>query len=703
MAALLCGLSLSVTSCKDDDKDSNEQRRDDADPLDTDEAQTAWRWLSSMTNAESLTTDWAKKTYEPVIGIASENNANTRIVVVTSLDEAKMNFASIAGVDANSLGAEVTVNQGGVGKLTWTPSKANAQNLAEVAVDTKLIPHLQKIIYCTHDQIGQNGLFSSNVTGTAYYRFGDVVREKSTGYYWVCVRPSFEQGDKGDSHWINVFNYKTGVGMPKENIKDKWNKNWGDQKPTILLPTQLKYSREHIYNLSNLVWALLYPERYHEIVGDKGKGLGGFDYQYHSEEFLKIVGNYWADEENDIWLKVFGHTSGEMMTSINGLNFFYQGYTWKIGDNAAMWLYKSTEYESKMKGSESGDKQEFNMNRGFDITRYAMNPQADYSAGDYMQFPSESPIYGDEKGDGYWVVRYKRGDALDKNYSPYHQLTGFDDVYRYNEKMNKEAGTGLETTDSIKVSGNAALPAPVFGCVIGENGKFYKDEETAKKLKVTPAAVVVYLGKKYVENNRDVPNMPHYNGLAMSVYKYGSMYFSASQYAPDAVCYGQCTDFEVFKNVLNGLKATDSLSKGHCLTGKHTAQHFNLRTWSTKLQESNDRFSPWFIPSVGQWILVMKQFGYTWDGKSEHFGNAVDAYKKMYDDLLKGGIKLLPVRYLTTTEQSDKQVWNILFESDGTKFVARDKKTVNSTAIAFTAFTWGEGATDDSDLLDLYK
>ena len=55
MAALVCGLSLSVTSCKDDDDDNtSEQRNADADPLDTPEAQTAWRWLCALTDAQTL-------------------------------------------------------------------------------------------------------------------------------------------------------------------------------------------------------------------------------------------------------------------------------------------------------------------------------------------------------------------------------------------------------------------------------------------------------------------------------------------------------------------------------------------------------------------------------------------------------------------------------------------------------------------------
>ena len=269
MVALMSGLSQFVTSCKDDDdKNTSEERNNDADPLDTDEAQTAWRWLCALTNAKTLDNNWSSKTYEPTVGVASENNANTRIVVVADLDEAKSKFASLSGVGVNELGGELTVSQAGVGKLVWTPSKAGAQNLAEVTVDTKLIPRLTKIVYCTEDQVGVNGgLFGDTVTGTAYYRLGDVV-EDSEGYYWVCVRPSFDQGDKVKSHWINIFNgSETGKStkdewmyIPDENVYSKYNNLEKYERRTILLPTKLKYSREHINNLANLVFALLDPD-----------------------------------------------------------------------------------------------------------------------------------------------------------------------------------------------------------------------------------------------------------------------------------------------------------------------------------------------------------------------------------------------------------------------------------------------------------
>jgi len=699
MAVLMCGFSWSITACSDDD-DKKEKLGENQEPLDTDEAQTAWRWLCALTDADKLESNWASKSYEPTVGVASENNKNTRIVVVNDIDEARQQFASLAGVSVDELGVELTVNQSGVGRMTWTPSKQGAQNLAEVSVDTKLIPHLQKLIYCTSDQVGVNGILWDNVKGTAYYRFGDVVKD-AQGYYWVCVRPSFAP-DKGDSHWINIFNAKTGQNMPQEYIKDKWNKSWAGPNTTILLPTQLPYSREHIYNLSNLVWALLdIPAYMDACVKNQGKGLGGFDYNYQGERFLMRVADYWSDPKFDIWNKLFGHSYNDFQNSISGLNFFYQGYSWRMGDNATMWIYKSSSYQPKMTGKESNDEQKFNMNSGFDITRYAMSPNADIAS--YAQFPSENPLYDDMKGDGYWVVRYKRGDKLGTGkYSPYEKLGGCEDVYNY----NKEVGSGVgedypqEIDDSININEIQALKVPTLGCVVGEDGKFYASAAIAKKLKTTAVAVVVYLGKKFVENNRAYPDMPHYNGLAISVERMNTMSF-AKETTPDGVCFYECDDdWDFFPSVRNGLKATECFDTYQCKTGRHIGGHCNTSFVLSHLPVNNPNFSKWFIPSVGQWILALQQFGFKWDGKSNQFSNVGQAYQKWNETMTNAGVNFLPLRYITCTEKNATQYYTILLEDNRAEFRTNSKKNDFPHAHAFTAFVFDGGATDGSDLYD---
>lgn len=63
MTLAVLGLSQVAVSCSDDDDDNKtEQRNADANPMDTEETNVAWRWLSALTDAESLPTNWSSKT-----------------------------------------------------------------------------------------------------------------------------------------------------------------------------------------------------------------------------------------------------------------------------------------------------------------------------------------------------------------------------------------------------------------------------------------------------------------------------------------------------------------------------------------------------------------------------------------------------------------------------------------------------------------
>ena len=453
MAALLCGLSLTVTSCKDDDDDNGGNGPGQVvDPTETEEANDAYNWLVNMTDIEDFTDDWASKTYEPTIGVESKNEANTRIVVVADIDYAKMNFASISGLGVDQLSTAQSQTIDGVGTLTWTPSAAGASNLATVDVSTKLIPHLSKIVYCTVDQVGDN--FGSDYDGTAYYRFGDVI-EDAEGYYWVCVKPAFGTGSapQQQGYWINILNRdpkngKSSKGtvppIPTTNIKD-YNKSGKDYNGnTIKLPTKLNSTKEHVHNLNNLVWALLDPEAYQAKAND-GIGLGGYDYEYNGKKFCLRVAKQW--EENHIWEKLFNRTYAQMK-DMKKLNFFYNGYHWNVGTTAGVWIHKSTGYESVFKNSMSADDTLFEMEEkgaGFDIRRYCSDPDQNEEcakAAKARYAPKEQfPDSGDE---GYWVVRQKTSSQIANTVfhpSVYVNLKNTVEIYRYNQAYQKTVGS----------------------------------------------------------------------------------------------------------------------------------------------------------------------------------------------------------------------------------------------------------------------
>ncbi|MCR4602567.1 MAG: hypothetical protein K5683_03395 [Prevotella sp.] len=611
MATLTIWLGTNIVSCKDYDDDDNnsEQRNDDANPLDNDQAETAWRWLSTLTNAETLTSDWASRTYEPAIGQVSEQNANTRIIVVSDIDEARQNFASMAGIDIAELSSEKTVSQSGVGKLVWIPSKENAENLAEVSVDIKIIPTLQKIVYCTEDQIGQNGLFNS-VKGTAYYRLGDVVRDKQ-GYFWVCVRPSFEQNNKEESHWINIINCSeevTTTTFPAENLYDKYNNSRKYNGNTILLPTQLKYSREHMNNLANLVWALLDPQAYAMKVGTQGtkNGLCGFDYKYHGMKFLNNVAEYWSEiqpnslNHSDIWQLLFNRSRAEM-EKMTQMTLIYKGYQWRIGSTGYVWEFttsKQENFQKKAKGSESGDKTLYDFgNNGYDITAYCSAPTANTQI-------AEAPKQFGTDGHYYWVVRYKKGSELNAqgDFSPYTYLGNVTNIYNYNKKTGRDTETKLETENDIKEITTAPLDTPEPGCLLCSDGKFYSNIRSAQKFNATPMAIVVHYGEP-----GSVETGTQYRGLAIST----SWVKTDIDYVAKWGMYSNCSVEKVsltdIKSQLNGIANTDLLvngcGQGHVHDAATYCRNYNPQG-NQILKQMN--CSKWFLGSAGQWIIALE-------------------------------------------------------------------------------------------------
>ena len=505
MAALLCGLSLSVTSCKDDDDsnaggDNNSQQDADTevvDATDTPEKHLAWTWISSLADVDNATENWESQTFEPIIGEESQNEAQARLLYVNDLEEARASFSAIAGCNPNDLKGEKTISAGDYGTMEWTPSPANASNLATVQVDCRLMPKLSKLIYCTAAQAPDNAAF----TGTAYYRLGDVV-EDAEGYYWVCVRPSFSVGNLKDSYWVNIFNaaetgrgVKTGKlpGIPEKNIYSKYNKKYNNN--IILLPTGLKLNRQQNYQLSNLVWAMLNPEAYKGIVGTGNlNAICGLPYKYHGENYLTNVARYW--DEKDIWQKVFNRTYEEMK-SMKSFNLFYYGYHWKVGSTAGVWKYHTNGYQMAYSGSENDDDKLYEMKKagyGFDIRRYAGDPNADKDCASTNAGQDMAPAKQfNENGDYYWVVRFATGKQLDKKYDPYKNLTGVRELYRYNQVTNQLSSSEAPVpedesivTDDIEDSGyklNFAGSAFYGSYAIGD---ILKDEQDSRWICVAP-------------------------------------------------------------------------------------------------------------------------------------------------------------------------------------------------------------------------
>ena len=101
MAAVVCGLSLSVTSCKDDDDDNDDANRQptEAELTVQNERDAAWEVLSQLTDPTTAGDDWTKQTFVPTIGEASEDNPLVRVVFTNTLENAAQRFANLVGLE----------------------------------------------------------------------------------------------------------------------------------------------------------------------------------------------------------------------------------------------------------------------------------------------------------------------------------------------------------------------------------------------------------------------------------------------------------------------------------------------------------------------------------------------------------------------------------------------------------------------------
>ena len=701
MAAVVLGLGMSVTSCKDDDDEKSEAQKEQEAQVKT---SNFWSVVGQLVSVDDVTDDYQGKTFEPTYGMPDATNATTRIVNTNDMKTAAQRFANLVNakdIDENT--SSYTWSDPDIGSMTYTRGGTSAE-WATVEVNIKAVPSLQRIIYRAGGE-GDNGKFE----GKAYYRFGDVVsRQVTVTYdqsknndsrgtiteYWICVRPSFGPEGKEDSHWVCV-----------NTVSDKNYKYYkGSNDTEYWLPTSLKTDKENMQNFAELLWAICRPDQWYRNASNHhtdGKlwGFTGvpiftdFTYKhlkYHNEEFWLNVQNGWNKAK--VAESALNMTLGALTDVIenNGVHLLYKGYSWWFTTSWNCELYEAVytngtkDEELNMHHAVYNDLEKNMKDLKFDVR--TMGEATD----NYNGFFNNDKKYR-------WAIRHATGKELaaNKKYDVKQPINGVTEVYRYYSDVLPTTDLSGEPESSELISDK-----PLLGYLVGEDGRFYKNATDVKKGRTTAVAIVVYMGDKFVENNRQDPDMPHYNGLAMSINQVTSMTFSASA-TPDGICYYQCDDYSDFYNIRNGLKQMECFDSYKCKTGKHIGGHYNTNNFTTNLQQNSTNFSHWFIPSVGQWILVLREFGYTWDGTSANFGNVAEGFANWSKTMTDGGVNFLPISHMTCTEKDNTSYYTILLENDAAKFTPKDKKGVSVHAHAFTAFSYGAGATDD-DLLDRY-
>ncbi len=430
LSLLTLGLTLGVTSCSDDDKLTDEQKEEQAYEQQLVESKSQ-NVLSQLTS-DDLGDDWMNGTYTPTIGQAENGNEGVRVVSTGDAETAAQRFCDLVGLDAATFNAaaDYTFTDERIGSLTWHPASGSA--LATVDADIKQMPTLSKILYKTPEQMGANGTFN----GTAYYRFGDVVRKLNsdgTGYdYWVCVRPAFGTVEgKEESHWITLSP------LPVQNTTTT------GKGPHFQLPKGLSTKTEHLQNLAEVAYAMTHPDQWRQNLRNNGYKTLKYFHDFHYDQTYKyndylFFGNVdWAWKQTqvdgkDLYKTIFRLSANEFGKLLEdfGLRFVYGDASVSSGTtvNFTTMEYSGTNLKTASKGRYS-----------------AYSPGQDYYITDKYtadaKFPSDMAY-------SLYLPRYATGADLCKGqvkakYDVYSPLANCEDVYVYNKLfgiLNDKAG-----------------------------------------------------------------------------------------------------------------------------------------------------------------------------------------------------------------------------------------------------------------------
>ena len=686
-AALLCGLSLSVTSCKDDDK-GDDNSSEAAEVQASENANTFWAVAGNLVGTLNITSDYADKTFEPIIGEASEDDDATRVVILPDVEAAAAHFAAIVDADVTESTPTYTYKNDAVGTLVYTKS-TDGKSLATVDVDIKQIPHLQKIVYKTADQMDIN----ATNDGIPYYSFGDVIKrtraEDNVEEYWICIQAPFTKQGSTDVIWATVSK------LPSANIF-KYTSKKGHHDYAI--PTKLLNNKEYMKDLTELISAMSEPTAWLYFLEKGPNNMKAFNLvkkenvKYLNKTFWTTVKNGWV--KNDLANKIFGSELSALNNKLNndGMKFVYHGYSWyySVSDNLS--LYVST--------VKSGTGAEANARHleWVEVKKDVITPYIAVDCLSQLQKGSQwinEAFFGDNEP--RYIFRFSTSrDLYGKKIGIYETLAtpgGIEDVHVYTRDNGIAVGATktMENYTQIKDDndddddddeeagidddGSPVSDANIkVGYYIAADGKIYKTKKTSNN-HGGAVAVVVYLGgNKRVEDGQD------WNGLAMSLEKEDTYW---EYEGTEAEC-KDMTHYETAAEALktfNGFASTDILKK--CTKDSHDHKVLVALASFDKVETSQNQMSSWFVPSLGQFLLAVEGLGGKYNEEDEAFElpDNDNPYFADVSTLLSEGTNI------TSTVSGDTEIYGFNVEQ-GIKVISKDAK---KQLLPFIAFKYGDG------------
>jgi hypothetical protein len=626
MAALVLGLGMNVTSCKDDNDDENNERTPEEiaqDPYEkeSEAADALYRLVSQLSVCDSLPNDWKTATFEPKAGkVLDQSQPRVRTIAVNNAAEAVARYNSLTGKDLPVTTMSDTYTVKGVGTLQL--NVGGAGTIATIDVDVKQMPQLAQLRLVSAADMGENGSFK----GEPYYSFGDVVRDND-GCYWICVRPAYSPNSKEDTHWMSFH-------VIDKNIKTYTRKGGWKQK----YPVDLGVQKEKMQYLAQLLAIMINPDDYKAAAKDGnyfgGTGLGGLQEAAMPVDSLMKQAKLW--NKNKVWEKIMpvGFKPDEVETFQDfiddNLFFFYEKGSIS-GKNLVIRAVEYTDVGTFYRNEPNYEKV------NIDMEKYAFNVTDAYTTrgtdGNYQ--------FGGIVPDAF-VVRYKNGYQLSSNWlfnpSPTDSIPGVTTIHRFKDYKNVST---VDDDDNESYTTDQAQP----GMMMAKDGKFYKSNAACKANNTEAVALVVYVGK-------DADTSGNYRGLAMS-YSYTDDLVWDESDNREAMC-TENADPKNWADQKDGISRTQKLSEdGH----NHPAAK---RAWNYKkkgFDPATYGFSNWFLPTVGQLIMVIRELG----GKAEYNEGWNFTIDKEVDAKLKD-IGAYGLECWTSTESNPESA--VIFELD---------------------------------------
>ena len=632
MAALVCGLGLSVTSCKDDDDDNGSESGTQEEQM-AEQTNDFWAVVGQLVGTTNATDDYRNKTFEPIIGEAVAGNETVRRVLVNTMESAAERFESLVGLDEGTVTAETgsyTWTSDAVGTLTYTKSQ-DGQSLATVDVNIKQVPGLRQIVYMTPEQMGTNAAEDS--WRNCYYHFGDVIKRKTDEgitEYWICVRPSFDPEGKKNSHWVTVSP------LPAKNIATYTASNG----KTYTVPTKLGQDDKQMENLAEMLYAMYDPEKWEDNITDNP---GGFlskeieifqdfhraNIQYFSKEFWERVQKGW-DERNydgkDLWSLLFGLNKWDLVTD-EGLHLLYYGYKWKWSISNSLSLYEQV-FTPGGKGTKSNMHNMKKRTVSHNVI-FKNHPERDIHVNVAAQYTEDNhylenddlcssdnsqQFFGEDDNAPHYIFRFATGEELAKQsgaaYDRRTKISGFEDVYVYTLKYALDVNKGCEKRKDIQNATTAgSLAQPKVGCFIGADGNFYEKKAQAIAKGGGAVAIVVALRDK----QHPLENGTQYNGMAMALkLTEAAAMNAANDYANTCGLDETAKTWDDMQKMLNGLAVSQKMAEGCGKGHNHPAVRLcvNYDGGLTADGQARHHYSSWFMPTFGQWLVAIQACGF---------------------------------------------------------------------------------------------